>query len=246
MGRLHPFTAQELNERLRRPGEQAQAAAAAAARRRVLGVQSAAVFAAMAAAASGGGGGGGGSHTGGLIDGDSAVVEGEYPYWSDDFEDGLLTGWDARLGTWAEDSGLLKLVTTSGVATYRGLIVYEDAGQIDDIECFATLSAASVTNGIIAARLEDLAVPSGYGVRVAAAAVEIRLLQSTTSTLLGTVAMVLGTGDQVGIRCHGDQIAAVVNGLTVLQVTDATHAAGFMGFVGQSTAKPWFDDWGTR
>lgn len=206
--------------------------------------QAASAFAAVAVA--GGGGGGGGQHGGDLVHIGSAVQNGQYPYWFDDFDDATITGWTQRLGTWAESGGTLTMTVPGGLGTFRGFVTFDDSAGVADIETFVTLAGGTVDNSWIGARLNASATPVGYGVRYNAGTVSLCRMTGVGSVVLASDSFALSTGDKIGLRCRGTELAATVNGLTVLTATDATHASGLLGLAAQASALPSYDDWGTR
>jgi len=64
-------------------------------------------------------------------------------------------------------------------------------------------------------------------------------------TTIKTTGVTFAVGDQMGLRCVGDQIIAFKNGVEIDRVTDATNTAGgYIGMVGQNDSAILFDDFG--
>lgn len=118
-----------------------------------------------------------------------------------------------------------------------------------DQEVFVTLAVLPVQAARVLARVTGigvLATENNYEFEVDGSLNSFisRTFKGTRTTVSGALAG-FSAGDQMGLRCVGDQIIAYKNGTEIGRVTDASHASpGVIAMVAQNDTTVRFEDFG--
>jgi len=165
-------------------------------------------------------------------------------FFGDTFDDGDANGWTKTGGSWS--------VVTDGTPAYRqastGANAKTQAGDLTwtDYTVRARVKpiafATSARSAGITARSTTLS--SYYAlVLTGGGAAQLQRVSNGTVTMLGSgaVAVTPGTWYAVALRVTGSTLAGFVDGVQVVQATDATFSAGRIGLV-TAYASASFDD----
>lgn len=126
--------------------------------------------------------------------------------------------WSALAGTWSTLSNQARTATSVG-ANYNVAVL--DAGRAD---CTVQLTASTVVAGIgISARVVD--ATNFIHLEAVGATLTLYRRVAGASTTIGSFAYTVVNGDVMKMALSGSSIICYVNNVSMISVTEATHAS---------------------